>query len=147
MLIAQQSPDFPVATTEFELLLLAHSLRNHVFALLATFSRYFASLLQKGNRLMDNPSSYEHCLVLESTSSANCNSVTASSSQIPAGKSHGKLRWFVVVLMMLFLIGIGWGAVTAFKYTRANLGNWRQHLQARTGTNPLAGDLTPVKKD
>jgi S1-C subfamily serine protease len=49
--------------------------------------------------------------------------------------------------MMLFLIGIGWGAVTAFKYTRANLGNWRQHLQARTGTNPLAGDLTPVKKD
>src|ERR1043165_4663826 len=119
---------------------LALSLRIHVFALLA-------SLLQKGNRLMDNPSSYEHCLV-ESAPLANCHSVTASSTPALARKPQGKLRWFVVVLVMPFLIGSGWGALTAFKYTQANLGNWRQQLQARIrSSNPLAGDLPPVKKD
>src|ERR1044071_674356 len=137
MPIAQQSPNcllpLPSSTS-------CSFLANPVFALLA-------SLLQKGNRLMDNPSSSEHCLVPESPRSANCNSATASSNQDLARQPHGKLRWFVGAFVILFLIGIGWGALTAFKYTRANLGNWRQQLQARTGSNPLAGDLTPVKKD
>jgi tetratricopeptide (TPR) repeat protein len=94
---------------------------------------------------MDDRSSDEHCFA-ESTSSANCNSVNASSTQ--ARERSGKLRWFVGVLVVLFLIGGGWGAVTAFKYARANLGNWRQQLQARNrGSNALTGDLPPVKKD
>jgi len=75
--------------------------------------------------------------------------MTAFSTQALAREPHGKsLRWFVVALVILFLISGGWGAVTAFKYAQANLGNWRQQLQARdAGSNPLAGDLPPVKKD
>ena len=98
---------------------------------------------------MDNLSSYEHRSVLESTPSANCDSMTAFSTQALAREPRGKsLRWFVVALVILFLISGGWGAVTAFKYAQANLGNWRQQLQARdASSNPLAGDLPPVKKD
>ena len=98
---------------------------------------------------MDNLSSYEHRSVLESTPSANCHSMTAFSPQALAWEPHGKsLRWLVVALVILFLISGGWGAVTAFKYARASLGNWRQQLQARdASSNPLAGDLPPVKKD
>src|SRR5947207_16030303 len=96
---------------------------------------------------MDNLSSYEHRSVLESTPSANCHSMTAFSTQDLAREPHRKsLRWFVVALVILFLIS--GGAVTAFKYAEANLGNLRQQLQARAASsNPLAGDLRAVKKD
>src|SRR5256885_15582540 len=98
---------------------------------------------------MDNLSSHENRSVLESTPSANCHSMTTFSPQALAREAHGKsLRWFVVALVILFLISGGWGAVTAFKYARASLGNWWQQLQVGDASNnPLAGGLPPVKKD
>src|SRR5437588_11504443 len=115
MSMAQQSPDSTDAMSEFELLPLVHPCES-------TFSRYFSSPLQKGNKLMDNLSSYGHRSVLESTPSANCHSMTAFSTQALARAPHGKsLRWFVVALVILLLISGGWGAVTAFKYAQTSL--------------------------
>src|SRR2546423_8970015 len=141
MPMAQQSPPIPP--------LQRPTSSSHLFFILANPRRYFSSPFQKGNKLMDNLSSYEHRSVLEPTPSANCHSMTEFSTQALARESHAKsLRWFVVALLILFLISGGWGAVIAFKYAQASLGNWRQQLQARdASSNPLAGDLPSVKKD
>jgi tetratricopeptide (TPR) repeat protein len=98
---------------------------------------------------MDNLSAYANRVVPGSAVPTDRSGATASSPESLNTKPHtNSLRWSVIALVFTFLIGGGWGAITAFNYVRSNVGSWREQFRARNGSNsPLAGELPPAKKD
>lgn len=98
---------------------------------------------------MDHLSSYGNQIAPGPGVSSNRFGVTASSVEILITKPRSNaLRWFVLGLASTFLISGAWGAMKAFKYVEANVGNWREQFRARNGSsNPVPGDLPPSKKD
>ena len=98
---------------------------------------------------MDNLSAYGNVVVCGSAVETGRSGATASSPELLNTKPHSNsLRWFLAALVFTFLIGGGWGAISAFKYVRSNVGSWREQFRARNGSNnPLAEELPPAKKD